>query len=458
VTDADAGGAVDAGLLRQLTATADASGSRFVHVITIATKPDIIKQAPVYLELRRRGEQTLLCHTGQHHDHRYSGGMLEEFGIVPDVSLGITGSLAEKTAQIVQRFAAVLEALKAAGLTPIPYIHGDTATSMAVGVGSYVSRVACVHVEAGIRTLTPRAEVYERFIGDFHAGRFDWDAYAKAMRDPDTFERGSREPFPEQFNTRVSDAATGFHAAPVELDREFLLDEGFPADTIEVVGNSVVDAMASARADAERADIFTRYPQLEGGGFIRVCIHRRENTEDPARFEVLFGAIESLLRRGRRVLLISLFGTEAAIDAHGLRPRLDALVRDYPADFVYSDVWPYYRDVIAAMLECAAVATDSGSMQEEMNVLGIPCVTLRFGTDRAETVLAGANVLAPPVDSEFVAEIIEGALAHPELGETPGLYGEGVSERLVDEVLARLVPGTGLFRDERARLGLDRET
>jgi UDP-N-acetylglucosamine 2-epimerase (non-hydrolysing) len=450
------GEALDEGLLRRLTAAAEASGSPFVHVITIATKPDIIKQAPVYLELRRRGEQAILCHTGQHHDHRYSGGMLDEFGIEPDIHLGIAGSLAEKTAQIVERFAAALDALLAAGLTPVPYIHGDTATSMAVGVASYLSRVACVHVEAGIRTLTPRADVYARFYADFRAGRFDWDAYAKAMRDPDTFERGSREPFPEQFNTRVSDAATGFHAAPVELDREFLVAEGFPPDTIEVVGNSVVDAMAAARADAERAEIFGRYPQLKGGGFIRVCIHRRENTEDEARFSVLFGAIESLLRRGRRVLLISLFGTEAAIDAFGLRPRLEGLVRDYPDDFIYSDVWPYYRDVIAAMLECAAVATDSGSMQEEMNVLGIPCVTLRYGTDRAETVLAGANVLAPPIDSELVAEIIDGALAHPELGAVPNLYGERVSQRLVDEVLARLVPGTGLFRDESARLGLGR--
>ena len=343
--------ALDEALLRDVASTAEASGSPFVHIITIATKPDIIKQAPVYLELRRRGEQALLCHTGQHHDHRYSGGMLDEFGIEPDIHLGITGSLADKTAQIVERFASVLERLMSAGLTPIPYIHGDTATSMAVGVASYLSRVACVHVEAGIRTLTPSGDAYARFYADFLAGSFDWDAYAKAMRDPDTFERGSREPFPEQFNTRVSDAATGFHAAPVDLDREFLVAEGFPPDTIEVVGNTVVDAMATARAGAERAEVFTRYPQLKGGGFIRVCIHRRENTEDETRFRVLFGAIEALLRRGRRVLLISLFGTEAAIDGFGLRERLDDLVRDYPDDFIYSDVWPYYRDVIAAMLE-----------------------------------------------------------------------------------------------------------
>ena len=67
------------------------SGIAVVHVITIATKPDIIKQAPVYRELQRRGEQVLVCHTGQHYDDRYSGGMLEEFGLEIDVHLRIDG-------------------------------------------------------------------------------------------------------------------------------------------------------------------------------------------------------------------------------------------------------------------------------------------------------------------------------------------------------------------------------
>jgi len=425
-----------------------------VHVITIATKPDIIKQAPVYLELRERGEQVLLCHTGQHHDRRYSGAMLEEFGLADDVHLGITGHLSDKVAQIIERFGELLRQLLEARLTPLPYIHGDTATSMAIGVASYMNQVACVHVEAGIRTITPKREILERFFDDFRAGRFDWDAWAAVHRDPDTFERGSREPFPEQFNTRVSDAGTGYHAAPVELDREFLLHEGFPEDTIEVVGNTVVDATEAARRDGAQATIFQTYPQIRGGRFIRICIHRRENTEDRHRFTVLFDAMETLVRTGRSVLFIRLFGTEAAIDEHGLRHRLDALEAEFPDTFISSEVWPHYRDVIAAMLECALVATDSGSMQEEMNILGVPCVTLRFGTDRGESLLAGGNVLAPPVDAGFVTAVIEGALAHPELGEVGNIYGEKASAKLVDGVLARAVPGWGLFRSEEARLGL----
>ena len=429
-------------------------GPRLVHVITIATKPDIIKQYPVVNELLRRDELVLVCHTGQHHDHRYSGAMIEEFGLEVHVHLGIDGTMTDKTAQIVQKFGRVLTELKELGLTPLPYIHGDTMTSMAVGVASYLSQVACVHVEAGIRTITPKAEVLAGFLETHQEGRFDWDAYRKAHVDPSTFERGSREPFPEQFNTRVSDAATGYHAAPVELVRGFLLDEGFPPDTIEVVGNTVVDATEAARLDAAQATVFQTYPQLENGRFIRICIHRRENTEDEQRFTILFDALERP-RAGRRGRAL-----HPAVRHRGrhrpVRPEgpARALVEEFPVSFISSEVWPNYRDVIAATEKCGVLATDSGSMQEEANVLGVPCVTLRFGSDRGETLLAGANVLAPPVDADFVAMVIRGALADPELGKVESLYGSEVAARIVDGVLARAKLGLGLFRPEEARLGL----
>lgn len=437
-------------LVRRLSGHADS----LVHVVVIATKPDIIKQAPVYDELRRRGELVLVCHTGQHFDHRYSGAMLEEFGLEVGVHLGISGDLTAKTAQIVDKFGRLIHELRDLRLTPLPYIHGDTATSMAVGVASYLSQVACVHVEAGIRTITPRPEVLEHFRDQHRAGGLDFEEYLRAQRDPETYERGSREPFPEQFNTRVSDAATGYHAAPVELARTFLLDEGFPPDTVEVVGNTVVDATVAAKRHLDRVRVFEDHPSIRGGEFIRICIHRRENTEDEARFRVLFEAMERLVRHGRQVLFIRLFGTDAAIDRFGLRERLDDLVRAYPETFISSEVWPNYRDVIAAMLECRLVATDSGSMQEEMNILGVPCVTLRFGTDRGETLLAGSNVLAPPVDADFVVSVIEGALDSPHFGRVAGIYGERTAEKLVDGVLARARVGTGLFRSEESRLGL----
>jgi UDP-N-acetylglucosamine 2-epimerase (non-hydrolysing) len=431
-----------------------AADKKIVHIVLIATKPDIIKQAPIYKELQARGELVLLCHTGQHYDFRYSGGMEEEFGLTVDIHLKIDGSLHSKIAQMIERFGEVVEYLQGVGKTPIPYIHGDTSTSMAIGLGSYMHRVACVHVEAGIRTLTPKAELYEKFYTDFKAGSFDWDAYYQAQQVRENFELGSMEPFPEQFNTRVSEPASGYHAAPVELDREFMLAEGFTPDTIEVVGNTVADATFQAIEDSEKSTIFDKYPQLENGKFVRFCIHRRENTQDEKRFTVLIDAMEKLVRSGESVLLISLFGTEEAIDKFGLRERITALAAEYPETFIYSDVWPYYRDVIAAMRKCAAIATDSGSMQEEMNILGVPCVTLRFGSDRGESVLAGGNIQAPPIDSDFVVEIIKGAMNNERMASVGNIYGTDVSKRLIDGVLSRADESTGLFQTEESRLKL----
>jgi UDP-N-acetylglucosamine 2-epimerase (non-hydrolysing) len=431
------------------------SSKRIVHIVTIATKPDIIKQAPIYQELRARGEIVLLCHTGQHYDFRYSGGMEEEFKLEIDIHLGIDGNLHQKIAQMVERFGDVLEYLITNGKAPIPYIHGDTTTSMAIGLSSYMHRVACCHVEAGIRTLTPKAAVYQKFYDAFKAGTFDWHEYYQAMQLRDNFELGSMEPFPEQYNTRVSEPASGFHAAAVELDREFLLAEGFPENSITVVGNTVVDATVTAIADSESSTIFQKYPMLENGKFIRICIHRRENTQDRRRFTTLIYAMEKLIRSGHSVLLISLFGTEAAIDEFGLRNKIETLAREYPETFIYSDVWPYYRDVIAAMRRCAVVATDSGSMQEEMNILGIPCVTLRYGSDRGESFLAGSNVPAPPIDSDFVVEIIKGAMNNKQMANVGNIYGENVSSRIVDEVLKRADDDLGLFQSEEVRLDLE---
>ena len=431
-----------------------ASDKKIVHLVTIATKPDIIKQAPLYLELKRRGELVLLCHTGQHHDFRYSGGMEEEFGLTVDIHLAIDGSLHSKIAQMIERIGSVIEHLKSQDKTPIPYIHGDTSTSMAIGLGSYMHRVACVHVEAGIRTLTPKREIYQKFYDDFKTGTFSWDDYYASQQIPTNFEQGSMEPFPEQYNTRVSEAATGYHAAAVELVKEFIVSEGFDPSRVEVVGNTVSDATAQAIIDSDKSTIFSKYPQLENGKFIRICIHRRENTQDENRFTILVDAMEKLVRSGHYVLFISLFGTEAALDQFDLRGRVENLAKEFPESFLYSDVWPYYRDVIAAMRKCAVVATDSGSMQEEMNILGVPCVTLRFGSDRGESILAGGNILAPPINSDFVATIIEGAVGNKIMAGVGNIYGEHVSEKIIDSVLRLATTEDGLFQTEEARLGI----
>lgn len=269
---------------------------------------------------------------------------------------------------------------------------------------------------------------------------------------PEHWDRGSQEPYPEQFNTRCSEAGSGIHLAPVELDRMFMDSEGFADDRIFVVGNSVVDATNEALRNAESSDIFERFPQLKDGDFVRFCIHRRENCISETRFRAIYDAMKSLILDGKKVLLISLFQTEAAFDRFGLRDEVEKLKADHE-NFVYSPVWPLYTDVIAAMSKAAVCATDSGSMQEEMNVLGVPCVTLRFGSDRSESIIAGGNLIAPPVDSTLIRRIIDFAWNNEDMRNTPKLYGENVSSRCIDAVEEVLEKGE-IFRTEEERLCL----
>jgi UDP-N-acetylglucosamine 2-epimerase (non-hydrolysing) len=424
-----------------------AHSAAHVHLILIATKPDIIKQIPLHAELKKRGHNVVLGHTGQHYDENLSGGMLKEFGVEPDFNLNVRGEMYEVVSHIIARLGLVIGEMKKRGKIVIPYVHGDTTTAMAASNAGFCHGFSSVHVEAGIRMLTPN---YKNSAFRFaHSAEWDVGAWREFLLNPNNWERGSLEPYPEQFNTRASEAATGIHLAPVELDRIFLLDEGFPEDRIFVVGNSVADATRDALARVRSSSIFTKYPLLKDGNFVRFCIHRRENCISEKRFRAIFNAMKSLIESKKTVLLISMFQTEAAIDRFGLRGEIDAL-KKLP-NFVYSAVWPEYGDVIAAMSKASVCATDSGSMQEEMNVMGIPCVTLRFGSDRSESAMVGGNLIAPPIDADLIRSMIEFAWDNKEMKKAPKIYGENVRVACIDAVENVLAQGE-VFRTEESRL------
>jgi len=451
----------NAGFLESLKAGPDQP----IHLILIATKPDIIKQIPLYKELQKRGHIVILGHTGQHYDENLSGGMLKEFGVEPDFNLNVRGAMHDVISQIIGRLGWLMGELNDAGKTVIPYVHGDTTTAMAGGNAGYCHGFASVHVEAGIRTLTPdyrseKIKMNSACLPD-RQEKLDVAAWREFLMERTNWKRGSQEPYPEQFNTRCAEAATGIHLAPVDLDREFLLSEGYSEDRIFVVGNSVVDATEEAlkRAEmgeragkAERLSIFEKYPFLEKGDFVRFCIHRRENCLSEQRFRAIYGAMKTLIESGRTVLLITMFQTIAALQRFGLKDDIEALAKQHP-NFILSPVWPEYGDVIAVMNKAAVCATDSGSMQEEMNALGVPCVTLRFGSDRSESIMNGGNIIAPPIHASTITSIIEYAWDNSVLRNAPKIYGKGVSTLCVDAI-EQVLKTESVFRSDEQRLGI----
>lgn len=423
--------------------TADA---RPAHIVVVGTKPDLIKQAPILRELLARGEKAFLLHTGQHYDENLSGGIEKEFGLHVDVNLGVSGgTLSDNIARVVARAGELFAALRAAAptLKILPYTHGDTTTCFAVTTAAFAHGIAVAHVEAGIRTMMLTKSLADKLATTDIAR--DFPAWFALSSDAENYTYGSHEPYPEQWNTRATDAGTGLFFAPVERVGTSLVREGYPQSRIHVVGNSVVDA-ANFAEDID-SDIFERFPQL-AHGFVRVCVHRRENTESQERFTALFELVEILAEESPKpVLWILLPGTKAAIERHSLTARLEKLKAH--KNVVISDVWPKYSDVIAAMKRCTLCATDSGSMQEEMNLLNIPTATLRYGSDRPETFFAQSNVVCPPISGRIAADICLGALAHLDLFAFPQLYGENVSQKIVDittralaehDTLVRLVP------------------
>lgn len=412
------------------------------HMVLIGTKPDIIKQAPLILELKKVGEYVLVVHSGQHYDWNLSGGLEQEFGIVPDINLGVSGTLSNQQSQIIQRLGSIMADLRKMGKKVVPYIYGDTTTAVAAGIASFTNLVSTTHVEAGLRTMSPPKELLLGLLDNL-----DVETYQAELRQSGGWQKGSYEPYPEQFDTRAAAPSVGVHFAPVRLNADSLIQEGYARERIFVTGNPVVDALDFALNRVKSSQIFKKYPVLEKGGVIRFCVHRRENVSSLHRFTAIYDAMVSLIKEGRTVLLISLGATEKALVSYGLKEKTVRLAKKYK-NFIYSPVWPFYTDVIAAMLKCSVVATDSGSIQEETATLGVPGVVLRFNTDRPEAIFEGANILAPPMRSDIVLKIIrevsdDQSLRKKMQGSTT-LYGKNVSQQIVN-IVQKAVRQDSLF-------------
>lgn len=433
------------------------SSKKHVHVIMIATKPDIIKQAPLYLELKKRGELVILVHTGQHYDYNLSKWVLAEFGMDVDVNLNIFWVIHKKFSLIIDRLGNLLvEIRENYKKIPVPYVHGDTMTATTADKAAFLNKFAVVHVEAGIRTFTPSKKFYHKLFKNYKKGKFDWNNYFEKLQDFNLYEQGSIEPYPEQFDTRAIEGSTGLFAAPVELYAKTLKKEWFPKEHIKVVWNTVADAIEISKQKLENSKAFEKYPNMKWKDFLFITIHRRENCEKKERFMVIYNAIKKLIQDWVYVCFLWLYASEFAIDKYGLREDIEYLKEKYKKNFAYGPALAHHAEVIDMISKAWAVVTDSGSMQEEANIVWVPCVTVRFGSDRIETILAGTNIIAPPINSCLITDIVKGAIWNEGMKWKKHLYGKDVSEKIVDEVLEMLNKHWKLFKFDDERLDLEK--
>ena len=429
---------------------------QFAHIIMIATKPDIVKQAPLYQELKKRWLLTILVHTWQHYDYNLSAWVLNEFQMTVDVNLNISWTIHDKYAQIVKRFwDFIVDINQKFEITPIPYVHGDTLTATTADKASFLNKFWVVHVEAWIRTFTPKKEFFDKLFKDFEAWNFSWDDYYNSLHDKNIYELGSSEPYPEQFDTRWIEGSAWVYALPHEIYKETLKNEWFLEEKMFVVWNTVVDAVEISRKKESESKAFEIYPTMKNKDFIFITIHRRENCENKNRFLSLFYAIKDLVQSWVYICFLELNASKQAIIRYWLQDELNDLIKNYPNNFAYWPALAHHNEVIDMISKAWAVVTDSWSMQEEANIVWTPCVTLRFWSDRTETILAWANIIAPPVNSKLISKIISWSIANKKM-KKENIYWNDVSKKIVDSVELMLKKYDTLFVMDDKRLDLEK--
>jgi UDP-GlcNAc3NAcA epimerase len=351
-----------------------------VRILTVVgNRPQFIKAAAVSGLLRERHEE-ILVHTGQHYDDSLSRVFFAELGLArPDRELGIGGGT--NTAQTAGMLAA-LEPLLQELEPDAALVYGDTNSTLAGALSAAQASVPVVHVEAGMRS----------------------------------FDRS----MPEERNRVLTDHLGELLLCPSDSAAANLRAESV-AGRVEVVGDVMVDValrrQPSARADAETP----RRHSVEPGGYLLLTAHRAGNVDDPERLGALVELIGNLPMpvvfplhpRTRRRL------AEAEL-AEQLE-RIDGLRLSEPLGYV---------EFSALLCQARAVLTDSGGVQKEAYLAGVPCVTLRANTEWVETVQAGWNTL---VDLDGAAALA--ALEAEPPSERPALYGDGhAAERCVQAI------------------------
>ena len=303
-----------------------------------------IKMAPIVKEGIRRGHRNIVVWSGQHYDDNLYRDLFDDLEIPrPDYDIEARGSSCEMGAKILVEFEKICKKEK----PDIVLTHGDTFTAMFFSQAAALALCPVGHVEAGLRT-------------------YSW------------------EPFPEQICTKASDACSALFFAATEKNRSDLLSEHAPDGRIFTVGNSVVDAAFQHAELAEKKSRITEKFAVKKP-FVFWSCHRKENMLSEKRIRGIF---DSLLEMTEVNFFCSVLpSTQMAAEKYGYMEKIRAAKH-----IIWEPCLPKYTDAIRLMLGSDLVLTDSGGMQEECNALHIPCLTLRYVTDRPESVAAGANL------------------------------------------------------------------
>jgi len=338
----------------------------------------------------------LLVHTGQHYDDNMSDEFFRDLALPdPDVHLGIgSGSHAEQTGRVMIAFEEVL--LKER--PDLIVVVGDVNSTIACTLAAVKLHIPLAHVEAGLRSFDRR--------------------------------------MPEEINRLVTDVLADYLFTPSAEADENLLREGIPREKIFLVGDVMVDSLLFNLELAKKRPILDHLGLAQTADrYALVTLHRPSNVDDKASFKRIVGAMLKIAAR-LPVLFPMHPRTRKQVDAFGLGNafifhKTPELCTEGGKSLIHVFEPLGYLDFLSLMAHAAVVLTDSGGIQEETTVLGIPCITLRDTTERPITLTEGTNVLVHNDPERIVAEAKRALAGKGRKGSCPAIWDGRTAERIV---------------------------
>lgn len=357
--------------------------------ITLGTRPEAIKLAPVIQQFQESLIQTHVILTGQHREMVEQ--VMQLFGLNADQNLEIMQhqqTLTDITCRSLRGLETVFKQLQ----PHLVLVQGDTTTAFAAALAAFYQKIPVGHVEAGLRT----DELFN--------------------------------PYPEEANRRLISQLTQLHFAPTTLAVENLQRSGVTGE-VHHTGNTVIDALLTVAKSQPDCPI----PGLDWSGYrtLLATVHRRENWGEPLR-GIAEGFLQILDKFSDTALLLPLHRNPT------VREPLQELLGNHPRVFLTEPL--DYAELVGAIQRCYLVLTDSGGLQEEAPSLGKPVLVLRETTERPEAVAAGTAKLVGTEPNQIVAaatELLSDRSAYQAMATAINPFGDGRSAERILQVVEK---------------------